>query len=42
MDSDDSSNDQSVGSASKCKANFGTFKIPKSMAQYEWENGTYF
>ena len=42
MDNDDSNSDQSLGSGSKCKANFGTFKMPKSMAQYNWEVGTYF
>jgi len=42
MYSDDPSSDDSLASRSQCKANFGTFKMPKSMAQYHWEVGTYF
>ena len=42
MYSDDPSSDDSLASGSQCKANFGTFKMSKSMAQYQWEVGTYF
>jgi len=34
MYNDDLSSDDSLASRSQCKANFGTFKMPKSMAQY--------
>jgi len=42
MYSDDPSSDDSLASRSQCKSNFGTFKMPKSMTQYQWEVGTYF
>jgi len=42
MYSDDPSSYESLASGSQCKANFGTFKMPKSMAPYQWEVGTHF
>jgi len=33
MDNDDPNSDESLASGNQCKANFGTFKMPKSMAQ---------
>jgi len=42
MDNDDPNSDESLASGNQCKVNFGTFKMPKSMAQYQWEVGTYF
>ena len=42
MNNDDPNSDESLASGNPCKANFGTFEMPKSMAQYQREVETYF